>query len=90
MVANGQSGNNYGHTMQHGLGSYHNHQNYEGTASYVLGQASYCQMTRDHVAANDHSGGWNGDVLLICKEQLQNAEHHRDVHLKRLPSQQLK
>ena len=67
MVANGQTGNNYGHTMQHGLGSYHNHQNYEGTASYVLGQASYCQMTRDHVAANDHKGGWNGDVFCSLK-----------------------
>ena len=67
MVANSQAGNNYGHTMQHGLGSYHNHGGYEGTASYVLGQASYCQMTRDHVCSGDHYGGWSSDVFCSLK-----------------------
>ena len=43
MVANGNTGNSYQHTMQHGFGSYHYHGGYEGTASYVLGQASYCE-----------------------------------------------
>lgn len=63
MVANGNTGNNYQHTMQHGFGSYHDHGNYEGTASYVLGQMSYCQATRDHISSTDHYGGWNGDVF---------------------------
>tara|TARA_B100000242_G_scaffold244906_1_gene185331 strand:- start:551 stop:1714 length:1164 start_codon:yes stop_codon:yes gene_type:complete len=67
MVNNSNTGNDYPHTMQHGLGSYHNHGGYEGTSSYVLGQASYCQMTRDHVPANDHYGGWNSDVFCTFK-----------------------
>ena len=62
MSANGNTGNNYQHTMQHGFGSYHSHGGYEGTASYVLGQMSYCQATRDHVSSTDHTGGWNSDV----------------------------
>ncbi len=67
MVENTRSGNEYGHVMQHGLGSYHLHSGYSGTSSYVLGQASYCQMTRDHVAANDHYGGWDSDVFCTFK-----------------------
>ena len=67
MVQDTLSGNEYGHTMQHGLGTYHNHSGYSGSTSYCLGQASYCQMTRDHVSANDHYGGWDSDVFCTLK-----------------------
>ena len=67
MVANGNTGNDYGHTMQQGLGSYHYHGGYEGTASYVLGQMSYCEAQRNHVSSTDHTGGWSSDVY--CSAQ---------------------
>ena len=67
MVANGNTGNNYQHTLQHGFGSYHSHGGYEGTASYVLGQMSYCEAQKNHVSSTDHTGGWNGDVY--CSAQ---------------------
>ena len=63
MVANGNTGNSYQHTMQHGFGTYHSHGGYEGTASYCLGQASYCEMQRTHVSSSDSTGGWNGRIL---------------------------
>ena len=63
MVANSQTGNSYQHTLQHGFGSYHSHGGYEGTASYVLGQMSYCEAQATHMANDDHTGGWSGSVL---------------------------
>ena len=63
MVANSQTGNSYQHTLQHGFGSYHSHGGYEGTASYVLGQMSYCEAQATHMANDDHKGGWSGSVL---------------------------
>ena len=63
MVANNQTGNSYQHTLQHGFGSYHSHGGYEGTASYVLGQMSYCEAQATHMANDDHKGGWSGSVL---------------------------
>ena len=67
MVDNNNSGNGYQHTLQHGFGSYHSHGGYEGTASYCLGQHSYCDGQRNHFANNDHKGGWSGDVF--CSAQ---------------------
>lgn len=61
MSENSLSGNQYGHTMQHGIGLYHNHSGYGGTKMYSLGQDSYCDNNNSHTADNDHwyGGGSN-------------------------------
>ena len=61
MSENSLNGNGYGHTMQHGLGLYHDHSGYSGTKMYSLGQDAYCDNNNSHTADNDHwyGGGSN-------------------------------
>lgn len=64
MSDNNLSGNSYGHTMQHGIGLYHDHSSYVGTKMYSLGQDAYCDNNNSHTADNDHWYG--GSTNAFC------------------------
>ena len=49
MCADSFNGNNYGHTVQHGIGNYHSHSGYGGSTPKMNGQGSYCDGTMNHV-----------------------------------------
>jgi hypothetical protein len=52
MCADSLSGNDYGHTVQHGIGVRHEHSGYGASTAISLGQSSYCAMERSHQAGN--------------------------------------
>ena len=43
-------GNSYGHTVQQGIGGYHEHSGYGGAGLRINGQASYCDGKQDNIA----------------------------------------
>ena len=52
MCNDNTTGNGYGHVVQHGIGVRHSHGNYGGSVWLSLGQNSYCDMRKNHVAGN--------------------------------------
>jgi predicted RecA/RadA family phage recombinase len=71
---NSANGNNYGHTVQQGIGVRHEHSGYGGSVICSIGQSSYCDARMSHYPGPNQNGiiNWGSNAYA---SGCQNASH---------------